>query len=37
MDPVGALMMSLSVLLIVLAIVIPAIQRRRAKRKEQAS
>lgn len=35
MDPVGIIMMGASVLLVVLAMVIPAIQRRRTK-KEQA-
>ena len=36
MDPVGQLMMGLSVLLVVLAAAIPAIQQRRAKNKEEA-
>ena len=37
MDPVGQLMLSLSVLLVILAVLIPAIQRRRTKRKESTN
>ncbi len=37
MDPVGQAMMGLSVLLIVLAAAIPAIQQRRAKKNEKAN
>ena len=36
MDPVGQLMIGLSVLLVVLAAAIPTIQQRRAKNKEEA-